>query len=72
MLTVPEFARYLTEVTAGQSLMEIPWERPPGVKQDDTGGTVRTTMDEVVADSQEAAAAGHKARPAARAASQPH
>ncbi len=33
--------------------MEIPWERPPGVKPEDTGGTVRTTMEEVLADGQE-------------------
>jgi penicillin-binding protein 1A len=63
MLTVPEFARFITQVSAGQTLQEIPWERPPGVKPDDTGGTVRTTMEEVVADSQEAAASGHKPRP---------
>ena len=50
MLTVPMFARYMTEVTAGQSLRDIPWARPPGVKADDTGGKVRTTMEEVAAD----------------------
>jgi penicillin-binding protein 1A len=50
MLTVPMFARYMTEVTAGQPLVEIPWARPPGVKADDTGGKVRTTMEEVAAD----------------------
>src|SRR6185436_8787921 len=38
MLTVPMFARYMTEVTAGQPLREIPWERPAGVKPGDTGG----------------------------------
>jgi penicillin-binding protein 1A len=65
MLTVPEFARYLTQVTAGQPLQDIPWERPPGVKPDDTGGTVRTTMDEVLADDQ--------TKPAPKkAAQQPH
>ncbi|MFL5306957.1 MAG: penicillin-binding protein 1A [Polyangia bacterium] len=70
MLTVPLFARYMTEVTAAQPLMEIPWERPPGVKPEDTGGTVRTTMEEVIADGQEPPP-GHKpARPAARP--QPH
>src|SRR5437764_9035309 len=36
MLTVPMFARYLTEVTAKQPLVDVPWERPPGVKADDT------------------------------------
>ena len=50
MLTVPMFARYMTEVTAGQSLQDIPWARPPGVKADDTGGKLRTTMEEVAAD----------------------
>ena len=50
MLTVPMTARYLNEVTAGQPLKDIPWERPPGVKTTDTGGNLRTTMDEVKAD----------------------
>ena len=50
MLSVPMTARYLYEVTAGQQLKDIPWERPPGVKATDTGGTLRTTMDEVKAD----------------------
>ena len=50
MLTVPMAARYLYEVTAGQPLRDIPWERPPGVKATDTGGNLRTTMDEVKAD----------------------
>jgi penicillin-binding protein 1A len=50
MLTVPMFARYMTEVTAGQTLQDIPWARPPGVKADDTGGKLRTTMEEVAAD----------------------
>lgn len=50
MLTVPMTARFLAEVTAGQPLKDIPWERPPGVKANDTGGTLRTTMEEVKAD----------------------
>ena len=50
MLTVPMAARYLYEVTAGQPLRDIPWERPPGVRATDTGGNLRTTMDEVKAD----------------------
>jgi penicillin-binding protein 1A len=50
MLTVPMFARYITEVTAGQPLQPVPWSRPAGVKPDDTGGTLRTTMEEVKAD----------------------
>jgi penicillin-binding protein 1A len=64
MLTVPMFARYMTEVTAGQPLHDIPWERPPGVKPDDTGGKLRTTVEEVLADGQTAAApAAHKPPP---------
>jgi penicillin-binding protein 1A len=50
MLTVPLFARYMVEVATGQPLQEIPWARPPGVKPDDTGGKLRTTMEEVAAD----------------------
>jgi len=50
MLTVPMFARYMVEVGTGQPLQEIPWARPPGVKADDTGGKLRTTMEEVAAD----------------------
>jgi len=50
MITVPMFARYINEVGVGQPLREIPWERPPGVKADDTGGKVRTTLQEVMAD----------------------
>jgi penicillin-binding protein 1A len=50
MLTVPMFARYMWEVTAQQPLQEIPWERPRGVKANDTGGTLRTNMEEVKAD----------------------
>jgi penicillin-binding protein 1A len=52
MLTVPMFARYITEVTAGQPLQEIPWERPKGVKANETGGKLRTTVEEVLADAQ--------------------
>jgi penicillin-binding protein 1A len=53
MLSVPMTARYLYEVTAAQQLKDIPWERPPGVKANDTGGTLRTTMEEVKADTVE-------------------
>src|SRR4051812_43617745 len=61
MLTVPMFARFLTEVTAKQPLVDVPWERPAGVKSDDTGGKLRTTMEEVLADGQtDAATAAHK------------
>jgi penicillin-binding protein 1A len=52
MLTVPMFTRYMTEVTASQPLQDIPWERPKGVKAGDKGGTVRTTVEEVLADGQ--------------------
>jgi penicillin-binding protein 1A len=52
MLTVPMFARYISEVTAGQPLVDVPWQRPAGVKADDTGGKLRTTIDEVLADGQ--------------------
>ncbi|MBN2576641.1 MAG: PBP1A family penicillin-binding protein [Deltaproteobacteria bacterium] len=47
MLTVPMAARYLKEVTVGQTLQEIPWERPPGVRASDIGGNLRTTMEQV-------------------------
>jgi len=50
MLTVPMTARYLSEVTPGQPLKDIPWDRPPGVKASDIGGNLRTTMEEVKAD----------------------
>ena len=64
MLSVPMFARYITEVTAGQPLHDIPWARPAGVKADDTGGKLRTTMEEVLADGQMRTrkAAAHKPR----------
>ena len=38
---------------AGQPLRDVPWERPPGVKATDTGGNLRTTMDEVKSDAGE-------------------
>ncbi|HVU52861.1 MAG TPA: transglycosylase domain-containing protein [Polyangia bacterium] len=63
MLTVPMFARYMTEVTAGQPLQEIPWERPPGVKKDDTGGKLRTTMEEIEAETEEMKKNGGKLPP---------
>jgi penicillin-binding protein 1A len=52
MLTVPMFARFISEVAANQPLKEIPWQRPPGVRADDTGGKLRTTMEEVASDGQ--------------------
>jgi penicillin-binding protein 1A len=47
MLNIPMFARYIWEVAGSQPLQEIPWERPRGVKADDKGGGLRTTMEEV-------------------------
>ncbi len=52
MLTVPMSARFLWEVKGDQPLQEIPWERPASVKKNDTGGTLRTSMDEVKAEQQ--------------------
>ena len=37
---------------AQQPLQDIPWERPPGVKVGDTGGKLRTTMEEVEAETE--------------------
>jgi penicillin-binding protein 1A len=62
MLTVPMAARYLNEVTAGQPLEDIPWERPPGVKATDIGGHLRTTMDEVKADRGEPRREPHRSK----------
>lgn len=47
MLTVPMFSRYMWEVAQDHNLAEIPWSRPPGVRPNDTGGKLRTSMDEV-------------------------
>ncbi|MBC8131715.1 MAG: hypothetical protein H7X95_01940, partial [Deltaproteobacteria bacterium] len=58
MITVPMFARYINEVSVGQPLKEIPWERPPGVKPNDTGGKLRTTLEEVVGDGKAPASKG--------------
>jgi penicillin-binding protein 1A len=55
MLTVPMLGRFLYDVARDQPLVDIPWERPPGVKANDTGGTLRTTMEEVKADDPAAA-----------------
>ncbi len=57
MLTVPMAARFLAETTAGQPLREIPWERPPGVRPNDTGGNLRATMEAVKAEDE---AASHR------------
>jgi hypothetical protein len=46
-------ARFLYEVTANQPLKDIPWDRPTGVKTNDTGGSLRTTMEEVKAEASE-------------------
>lgn len=50
MLSVPLSARFLWEVKGDQPLEDIPWERPEGVKRTDTGGTLRTSMEEVKAE----------------------
>ena len=47
MLAVPMFARFIYAASQGQELQEIPWERPEGVKRNDTGGTLRTTAEEL-------------------------
>jgi penicillin-binding protein 1A len=47
MLAVPMFSRYLWDVAQDQNLLDIPWAIPPGVKPSDTGGRLRTTMEEV-------------------------
>jgi penicillin-binding protein 1A len=53
MINVPTTARFLSEVTTNQPLKDIPWDRPPGVKPNDTGGSLRTTMEEVKAEASE-------------------
>ncbi len=50
MLAVPMAARYLWDVTANQELKEIPWERPAGVRPNDTGGNLRSTIEQVKAE----------------------
>jgi membrane carboxypeptidase/penicillin-binding protein len=50
MLTVPLFARYMWEVASQQPLQDIPWDRPKGVRPNDNGGNLRTTLEEVVGD----------------------
>jgi membrane peptidoglycan carboxypeptidase len=50
MLTVPMAARFLSETTAGQPLRDVPWERPAGVRANDTGGNLRATMEAVKAE----------------------
>ncbi|HEX2570896.1 MAG TPA: PBP1A family penicillin-binding protein [Polyangia bacterium] len=41
MLSVPLWARFMYVATNEQQLEEIPWERPPGVKKNDTGGPLK-------------------------------
>ncbi|HEY3354136.1 MAG TPA: transglycosylase domain-containing protein, partial [Polyangia bacterium] len=41
MLTVPLWARYMHEVARDQPQLEIPWQRPEGVKPNDTGGPMK-------------------------------
>ena len=47
MLSVPMSARFLHEVKVDQPLEDIPWNRPEGIKPNDSGGNLRTTMEEV-------------------------
>jgi Membrane carboxypeptidase/penicillin-binding protein len=54
MLNVPMAARFLWETTAGQPLRDIPWERPAGVRTNDTGGNLRATMEAVKAEDEAA------------------
>jgi hypothetical protein len=54
MLTVPMAARFLSETNAGQPLREIPWERPAGVRANDTGGNLRANMEAVKAEDEAA------------------
>ncbi len=65
MLTVPMFARYLTEVTAGQPLVDVPLGAA-GRRQirRQPAASCGPTMDEVLADGQtDAATAAHKPPP---------
>ncbi len=50
MLTVPLAARFLHETTKDQPLLEVPWERPAGVRATDTGGNLRSTIEAVKAE----------------------
>jgi penicillin-binding protein 1A len=45
MMAVPVWARYMAEASEGQTLTEIPWAVPPGVKKDDRGGSRGKTAD---------------------------
>jgi len=42
MLSVPMWARFMYAAAADQPLEEIPWERPHGVKANDTGGPLKS------------------------------
>jgi penicillin-binding protein 1A len=46
MLAVPMFSRYMWEVGQDQTLQDIPWTRPQGVKANDTGGNLRSSSDD--------------------------
>jgi penicillin-binding protein 1A len=41
MLSVPMWARFMYRAVGDQPLEEIPWERPPKVKANDTGGPLK-------------------------------
>jgi penicillin-binding protein 1A len=57
MLTVPMAARFLYQTTSGQPLRDVPWDRPAGVRPNDTGGTLRNTIEAVKAEDEALAAA---------------
>jgi penicillin-binding protein 1A len=46
MLAVPMFSRYIWDVAQDHNLVDIPWERPAGVKANDTGGNLRNNLDD--------------------------
>ena len=41
MLSVPLWARYMAVGVGDQQLEEIPWDKPPGVKKNDSGGPLK-------------------------------
>jgi len=41
MLSVPMWARYMAAAVGTMPLEEIPWDRPPGVKANDSGGPLK-------------------------------
>jgi len=41
MLSVPMWARFMYQAVGTQPLVEIPWEKPPGLKPNDQGGPLK-------------------------------